>query len=144
MGTFVSTQIDNENLVGGVAKVSMQKDGDGNCSILECSFVPTITHKGLGSNMTTYLLRDYTDSLAETNYLEANDTDNTSLTVAWANDFCREVLGSSFDTTTEQIVFGPEQFKSVQTMSGTSSSSPTAPPTTPAPTARSKTRRSAL
>ena len=123
VGNFVSTQIDNENLVGGVAKVSMQKDSDGRCSILECSFVPTITHKGLGSNMTTYLLRDYTDSLAETNYLEANDTDNTSLTVEWANDFCREVLGSSFDTATEQIVFGPEQFKSAQTMSGTSSSS---------------------
>ena len=120
VGNFISTQIDNENLVGGVAKVSMTKDNEGNCQVIGCSFVPTITHKGTGSNMTTYLLRDYTDSLAETNYLEANGTDNTSLTVDWANDFCREVLGSSFDTATEQIVFGPEQFEPQQGATGAS------------------------
>ena len=110
VGNFVCTQVDNENLVGGVARVSFSKDADGNSSITGCSFVPTICHKGLGSSMTTYLLRDYTDDLAATNYLESNETDNTSLTVAWANEFCTQVLGPNFDTASEQIVFGPEAF----------------------------------
>ena len=110
VGNFISTQIDNPNLVGGVAKVTMVKAADGTCSVERCSFIPTITHKGLGSSMTTYLLRDYTDDLAMTNYLESNGTDNTSLTVAWANDFCLQVLGSGFDTASEQIAFGPEAF----------------------------------
>ena len=110
VGNFVCTQVDNENLVGGVAKVSFAKESDGTSSITGASFVPTICHKGIGLSMTTYLLRDYTDDLAATNYLESNETDNTSLTVAWANEFCTEVLGSSFDTSSEQIVFGPESF----------------------------------
>ena len=108
VGNFISTQIDNENLIGGVAKVTMHKDADGNCSVTACSFVPTVTHKGLGTDMTTYLLRDYTDDMATTNYLASNDTDNTDLTVAWANDFCTQVLGSGFDVASEQIVFGAE------------------------------------
>ena len=110
VGNFVSTQVDNENLVGGVAKVTMVKDANGSCSIKEASFVPTVTHKGIGTDMTTYLLRDYTDELAATNYLELNGTDNTTLTKAWANEFCTQVLGSGFDTNTEQISFGPEAF----------------------------------
>lgn len=107
VGNFVSTQVDNQNLIGGVAKVTMVKDGNGACSVTACSFVPTVTHKGIGSNMTTYLLRDYTDDLAASNYLEANGTDNTNLTVAWADQFCSEVLGSQFDATTQQLVIDP-------------------------------------
>lgn len=109
VGNFVSTQIDNQNLVGGVAKVTMEKASDGSCSVTACSFVPTITHKGTSTDMTTYLLRDYTDDLASSNYLAANDTDNTSLTVAWANDFCTQVLGPGFDTTSEQLVINPSE-----------------------------------
>ena len=109
VGNFVSTQIDNENLVGGVAKVTMRKDRDGGCSVTACSFVPTITHKGLGESMTTYLLSDWNDGLASTNYLESNGTDNTTLTVDWANSFCTQVLGSRFDTAAEQIAFGADE-----------------------------------
>lgn len=109
VGNFVSTQIDNQNLVGGVAKVTMEKAGDGSCSVTACSFVPTITHKGTSTDMTTYLLRDYTDELASSNYLESNYTDNTNLTVAWANDFCTQVLGPGFDTTSEQLVIDPSE-----------------------------------
>ena len=127
VGNFVCTQVDNENLVGGVAKVSFAKESDGTSSITGASFVPTICHKGIGSAMTTYLLRDYNDDLAATNYLESNETDNTSLTVAWANEFCTQVLGPNFDTSSEQIVFGPESFTPSapvsQMSSGDSSSS---------------------
>lgn len=110
VGNFISTQVDNENLVGGVAKVTMRKESDGSCQVTAASFVPTITSKGLGTDMTTYLLRDYNDDLAATNYLESNGTDNTSLTVAWANEFCLQVLGPSFDTASEQIVFDSKAF----------------------------------
>ena len=110
VGNFISTQVDNENLVGGIAKVTMAKDVDGTCSVTGCSLVPTVTHKGIGKNMTTYLLRDYTDALAKTNYLESNETDNTSLTVSWANDFCKQVLGSGYSSSTGEISFGAEEF----------------------------------
>lgn len=110
VGNFISTQVDDQNLIGGVAKVTMHKAPDGACSIEAASFVPTVTHKGIGADMTTYLLRDYNDDLASTNYLDSNYTDNTTLTVAWANSFCTQVLGQSFDTTNEQIAFGPEAF----------------------------------
>jgi poly-gamma-glutamate synthesis protein (capsule biosynthesis protein) len=110
VGNFVSTQVENYMLVGGVAHVTMEKAADGTCQVTRCSFVPTITHKGVGTDMTTYLLRDYTDDLAATNYLESNGTDNTNLTVAWAQEFCLEVLGEAFDVNAEQIAFGPEAF----------------------------------
>ena len=117
VGNFISTQADNENLVGGIAKVTMTKDADGTCSIAGCSFEPTVTHKGYSSDMTTYLLRDYTDTLAKTNYLESNETDNTSLTVSWANDFCTKVLGSGFSPSTGEIAFGAEEFVASSTSS---------------------------
>ena len=114
VGNFVSTQVDNENLIGGVAKVTLHKDADGSCSVTACSFVPTVTHKGTGTDMTTYLLRDYNDDLASTNYLWSNDTDNTNLTVSWANDFCTQVLGPGFDTTSEQLVISPQELVATQ------------------------------
>ena len=123
VGNFVSTQIDNENLVGGVAKVTMRKDSDGACSVTACSFVPTITHKGLGESMTTYLLSEWNDGLASTNYLESNGTDNTTLTVDWANSFCTQVLGPRFDTVAEQIVFDADELKPETTSKKTTSSS---------------------
>lgn len=111
VGNFVSTQIDNENLIGGLAKVTLVKGADGTCSVGGCSLVPTVTHKGVGASMTTYLLRDYTDSLAASNYLESNNTDNTSLTVAWAHEFCLQVLGQDYDTVAEELALGPDSFK---------------------------------
>ena len=110
VGNFISTQIDDQCLVGGVAKVTLEKASDGSCAVKGCSFVPTVTHKGVGADMTTYLLRDYTDDLAMTNYLWSNETDNSTLTVAWANEFCTEVLGPSFNTTTEELVLKSDAF----------------------------------
>lgn len=110
VGNFVSTQTDDENMVGGMAKVTLLKDGEGKCSVTAASFIPTITHKGTGSDMTAYFLRDWTDDLAATNYFWANGTDNTSLTVEAANQFCSQVLGSVFDATTQQVSFGKDAF----------------------------------
>ncbi|MBP3885696.1 MAG: CapA family protein [Olsenella sp.] len=95
VGNFVSTQIDDENLVGGLAKVTLRKDSDGTCSVARYSFLPTVTHKGLGANMTTYLLRDYTDGLAATNATAY--VSNVTCTPEWANEFAGEVLGSGYN-----------------------------------------------
>lgn len=103
VGNFVSTQPDNENLIGGMAKATLRKESDGTCSVTAASFWPVVTHKSQGTDLTTYLLRDYTDELAETNAYIPNETYNTDLTVEWANDFCTEVLGKDFDTKKEVL-----------------------------------------
>ncbi len=95
IGNFVSTQPDDENLVGGMAKVTLRKDSDGSCSVARYSFEPTVTHKGVGANMTTYMLRDYTDALAATN--EISYGSSTSCTPEWVQSFVADVLGSGYD-----------------------------------------------
>jgi poly-gamma-glutamate synthesis protein (capsule biosynthesis protein) len=95
IGNFVSTQPDDENLVGGLAKVTLKKDADGSCSVARYSFEPTVTHKGVGANMTTYMLRDYTDALAATN--EISYGSSTTCTPEWVQSFVADVLGSGYD-----------------------------------------------
>lgn len=99
-GNFISTSPSNESLVGGIAEVTMRKDKDGTCSVTSAAFKPVISHLGLGTDMTTYLVTDWTDELASTNWLDTEvnpSTDNTSLTPAWADEFCARVLGSDYD-----------------------------------------------
>ncbi len=108
MGNFISTSPSNESLVGGFAKVSLHKEADGTCSVTAASLVPTVTHLGLRDDMTTYLLSDWNDELASSNWLDTvvnPDTDNTSLTVEWANSFCAQLFGSAFDETTQTCTF---------------------------------------
>lgn len=90
LGNFVSGQVKNETLVGGLARVTLQKDIDGTCSVASATLEPVITHKGTGSAMTVYRLRDYTNELAATNAFPG--ASNSSLTPAWAQSFCSDVL----------------------------------------------------
>ena len=99
-GNFVSTSPSDESLVGGMAKVTLHKDADGTCSVTSAVFKPLVTHLGLSTDMTTYMITDWTDELAASNWLDTDinpSTDNTTLTRAWADNFCTEVLGSSYD-----------------------------------------------
>lgn len=98
LGNFVSGQNDDESLVGGMARVTLRKDGDGATAVASASLEPVITHKGRGDDMTVYRLRDYTDELAATNGFAA--ASNASLTPAWAREFCASVLGDDFDPQT--------------------------------------------
>lgn len=125
-GNFVSTSPSNESLVGGIAEVTLRKEADGTCKVAAASFVPIVTHLGLSNDMTTYLLSDWTNDLAATNELhtDINDADNTGLTVEWANDFCREVLGSKFDV--ERSVLELDVTTAEHTSGGSSSSNETA------------------
>lgn len=99
-GNFISTSPSNESLVGGIAEVTLHKDKDGECSVTSASFKPIISHLGLSTDMTTYLITDWTDDLAASNWLDTDvnpNTDNTTLTPEWANNFCEEVLGSDYN-----------------------------------------------
>ncbi len=99
-GNFVSTSPSDESLMGAMVEVTLRKAADGTCSVESATLVPMVTHLGLTTDMTTYLLRDWTDELASTNAIntEVNpDTDNTSLTVEKANALCEQLFGSDFD-----------------------------------------------
>lgn len=101
VGNFVSNQNDNQNLVGGLAEVTLERDADGTCHVGDYAFVPVVCHKGTGTEFTTYLLRDYTDELAATNgSVYAN---NSSCTVEWVDDFCAQVLGSGYDPAAHEL-----------------------------------------
>ena len=102
-GNFISTSPSNESLVGGIAEVTLHKDANGSCSVTSAEFKPVISHLGLTTDMTTYLIKDWTDELAASNSLNTDvnpNTDNTSLTPTWANEFCAKVLGSGYDAKT--------------------------------------------
>ncbi len=67
LGNFVSAQVDPENLIGGIAKITVQKnDTTGKISIIDPKLSVVITHFGLGfHDLKLYPLADYTDELAE-------------------------------------------------------------------------------
>lgn len=99
-GNFISTSPSSESLIGGIAEVTLHKSKDGECSVTSAAFKPVVTHLGMSTDMTTYLITDWTDELAASNWLNTEinpDTDNTNLTVEWANNFCTQVLGEDYD-----------------------------------------------
>ena len=102
-GNFVSTSPDDMSLLGGVPELTLRKDKDGNCSVESAQMKVVATHLGNSDDMTVYLLPEWTDELAASNWLNTEmnpNTDNTTLTKSWANEFCSEVLGSDFDAQT--------------------------------------------
>lgn len=99
-GNFISTSPSDESLIGGMAELTLHKDKDGACSVTSAAFKPVVSHLGLADDMTTYLITDWTDDLAASNWLDTDinpSTDNTTLTPAWANQFCTDVLGEDYD-----------------------------------------------
>lgn len=99
-GNFISTSPDNMSLLGGVPELTLRKTNDGTCTIESAKLKVVVTHLGEHEDMTTYLLKDWTDELAATNKIDTEmnpNTDNSTLTPEWAADFCTEVLGSDYD-----------------------------------------------
>ena len=77
-------------MITGLSCVTLQKTPKGVCSIVSASFLPAVVH---GSDMTTYLLRDYTDELAASNW-------QPTLTRDYVCGHCATVLGDGFDPAT--------------------------------------------
>jgi poly-gamma-glutamate synthesis protein (capsule biosynthesis protein) len=69
LGNFVSAQNRVPRLLGGMAKVTIVKDEKGT-RIQNYSMDPLVTHISSGSkSYTVYKLKDYTESLAKSNYI---------------------------------------------------------------------------
>ena len=99
VGNFVSTMLDPGNMIGGMAKVRLVKDGQG-ARVTNYGFEPIVTHQGYGTDMTTYPLREYTDDLAwTTTYQMAAG----SVMPEWVQQYCSEVLGEQYDPSSYQL-----------------------------------------
>ncbi len=63
IGNFVSNQDYAYSLVGAIADVTIRKDNNGNVHVDDFGAIPIVTQKA--STYTTYLLRDYSQELAD-------------------------------------------------------------------------------
>lgn len=93
-GNFTSTQTNNRNMIGLLAKVDITKDADGT-RVTSYEAMPTVTHRAYGQAFTTYLLRDYTDDLAYANLI--NGIDPEGFSVGWCQRYCQRILGDGYD-----------------------------------------------
>lgn len=102
VGNFVSTQLGAANMVGGMVKLSLVKDGDG-ARVESYEFIPTVTQRVLDwHGICAYKLSDYTDELAAASSVSAVDGGNGA-TRQWYVDYCANVLGEGFDTETLSV-----------------------------------------
>lgn len=92
LGNFISHQIDLENLIGGMAEVTIEKI-DGETSITSAKFVPVVCHYKRGENdrfeFNVYKLSDYTDDLANTHSQSGG-------TVQYFTDLVNKVVDEEF------------------------------------------------
>ncbi len=94
LGNYVAASLMSESsLIGGVARVSLQREADGSCHVSSADLVPTVICHTYGPNMTAFPLSSYTEGLAA-------NSNRPALTPAYAYDFCSYVLGDGFDSTT--------------------------------------------
>lgn len=100
VGNFTSTQTNNRNMIGLLAKVSLTKDTSG-VRVSSWEGVPIVTHRSYGTDFTTYLLRDYTDGLAASNLIHTIDPDY--MTVGWCHAYCQRILGEGYDPSAGEI-----------------------------------------
>ena len=89
VGNFVSGMDAPQNMVGGMACVTLERDATGTCRVASYAMKPLVTHIN-PADETTYFLADYTDELAATSKLP-------TVTPAWAHELCADVLGSGYD-----------------------------------------------
>ena len=101
VGNVVSTQNDARNMVGGMVKLNLVKDGVG-ARVDTYEFMPTVTQKEpYTTNMCAYKLSDYTDELAAQSTVSAWAGEGGTL--GWYLDYCAMVLGDAFDWDTRSV-----------------------------------------
>lgn len=93
LGNFTSRQADAPCMVGGMANVTIEKDGKGNTSIKEYSVDPLVTHIGTTTDYTTYFLKDYTQELAAKNKIRSTDG---SFTLDYCKNLSSQVFGELY------------------------------------------------
>jgi len=96
VGNFVSTSPGCENMIGGLAKVRLVKDGDA-AWVSSYSFTPTVTQRNPGYHgITAFKLPTYTEEQAAANGIATADP-GKGWSRQWCVDFCSQVLGDGFD-----------------------------------------------
>ena len=100
LGNYVSGQTQKDRVVGGMAKVSIEKDYTTNeCYITEYELDPIITQQG---EYTSYKLEDYNDELASQNRIISRPG-CSDFNMEYINNLCSEILGDSFDATEGKV-----------------------------------------
>ena len=94
IGTFISGYAGDDYMVGGIAHVTFEKT-DGVARVSGYGVTPVVTHKGTGTDETTYLLSDYTEDVAATN--------TAGTTVEYAQNHAAEILGSNYNADTMRL-----------------------------------------
>lgn len=103
-GNFTSTQTNNRNMIGLLARITVTKDGNGT-RVSSYEALPTVTHRAVGKGFATYLLRDYTDELSKANRI--NEVDPEGFSVEWCQQYCRRILGEGYDTESKSLTGVP-------------------------------------
>lgn len=92
LGNFISHQIDLENLLGGMAEVTIEKK-DGVTEITSAEFVPVVCHYNRGENdkfsFNVYKLGDYNNDLAATHSQQGG-------TVEYYTELVNKVVSEEF------------------------------------------------
>ena len=91
IGCFISGYAGDDYMVGGIASLTFEK-ADGVARVTGYGVTPVVTHKGTGTDETTYLLSDYTADVAATN--------TAGTTVEYAQQHAAEILGEGYDSET--------------------------------------------
>ena len=100
LGNYVSGQTEKDRVVGGMAKISIEKNYETNeCYITEYELDPVITQQG---EYTSYKLEDYNDELASKNTIR-NHSGCSDFNMEYINNLCNEILGESFNTEEEKV-----------------------------------------
>ncbi|MBE6158989.1 MAG: CapA family protein [Firmicutes bacterium] len=100
LGNYVSGQTKKDRVVGGLAKVSIEKDYKTNeCYITEYELDPIVTQQG---EYTAYKLEDYTDELASQNRIKYREG-CSNFSVEYINDLCSEILGDDFSKSEQKV-----------------------------------------
>lgn len=82
LGNFASHQLELRTIVGGMARVTVERAGDGRAHVTDCALEPLVCHY-TGETTAVYPLADYTEDLAASHYLNSQGQD-VSLASLWA------------------------------------------------------------
>lgn len=96
VGNFVSGMAAPQNMVGGMARVTLERDATGACRVASYGMKPLVTHIN-PADETTYFLADYTAELAATSKFP-------SVTPDWVQELCTDVLGSAYNRERSELL----------------------------------------
>lgn len=95
LGCLVSS-LYSQNLVGGLAEVTLARDDSGACSVTEAVLKPIVTHRAASTDYGVYLASDYTDELALSSW-------DASQTPEEISRHCKEVFGDAYDAEAMEV-----------------------------------------